>query len=173
VEATYGGKGNLNADLNKPQGNITYVVHPDAGEVPDGVSAAHVFVTDDLGRTVLAHTDHLSLGEADRSPSVQGRVGAEGGAGYDGGHLFGKGYGGGGEYTNMAAMLKEINRGSGDSYFALENSWRDLLAKDPSTNIEVRIEPEYPGDSKVPDNFVVEYRIDDGEWTKKRFANER
>ena len=90
VEATYGGKGNLNADLNKPQGNVTYVVHPNAGEVPDGVSAAHVFVTDDLGRTVLAHTDHLSLGEADRSPSVQGRVGGEGGDGYDGGHLFGK-----------------------------------------------------------------------------------
>ncbi|WP_209438696.1 DNA/RNA non-specific endonuclease, partial [Pseudoclavibacter helvolus] len=173
VEATYGGKGNLNADLNKPQGNITYVVHPNAGEVPDGVSAAHVFVTDDLGRTVLAHTDHLSLGEADRSPSVQGRVGGEGGDGYDGGHLFGKGYGGGGEYTNMAAMLEAINRGGGKSYFTLENEWRDLLKADPSTNIEVRITPEYSGDSKVPDKFFVDYRINDGDWEQKEYENER
>ncbi|PPG30268.1 hypothetical protein C5E10_12515 [Pseudoclavibacter sp. RFBG4] len=55
----------------------------------------------------------------------------------------------------------------GNSYFNLENSWRGLLAKDPLTSIEVRIAPKYSGESKVPDKFVVDYRIDDGDWGRR------
>ncbi|MBB2959176.1 DNA/RNA non-specific endonuclease [Pseudoclavibacter helvolus] len=171
VEANYGTTGNLNADLLHPQPNATYVVHPNVGEVSGGASAAHVFETDHAGRTVGAHTEQLALGDADRSPSVQSRIGDEGGDGYDGGHLFGNGFGGGPEDANLIAMLKEINRGGGDSYFNLENSWRELLQKDPSTTIEVSIKPHYPDGSTVPDRVQVTYSVNGEMPVNKEFSN--
>lgn len=171
VETGYGGTGNLHPDLMTPQPNTTYVVHPDVVNPVDGANHAHVFQTDAEGRTVLAHTDQLSLGDADRSASVQSRVGDLGGIGYDGGHLFGNGYGGGGEYANTIAMLREINRGGGDSFFNLENGWRALLKADPAVRIEVDIRPLYVGDSVVPHKIEVEYSVNDGEFVKKVFLN--
>ncbi|WP_336857898.1 DNA/RNA non-specific endonuclease, partial [Sinomonas albida] len=171
VETTYGGKGNLNADLMKPQPDTTYVVHPDVTNPVDGASHAHVFHTDSEGRTDLAHTDRLALGEADRSESVQSRVGDEGGTGYDGGHLFGNDYGGGGEYANMTAMLRDLNRGAGDSFYNLENSWRTILRDDPAARIDVDIRPHYVGDSKVPDKFFIDYSVNDGDIVSKEFSN--
>ena len=171
VEANYGGRGSLNADLNHPQPNTTYVVHPDVVNPVDGASHAHVFQTDDAGRTVLAHTDQLALGHADRSESVQSRVGSEGGDGYDGGHLFGNDFGGGGEYANMAAMLRDVNRGAGNSFYNLENEWRSLLKGDAPARIELDIEPEYPAGSTVPDQFNVFYRVDGGTWIQRTFDN--
>ncbi|MBS3178915.1 MULTISPECIES: DNA/RNA non-specific endonuclease [unclassified Pseudoclavibacter] len=173
VEANYGTTGNLNADLINPQPNATYVVHPNVGEVSEGASAAHVFETDHAGRTVGAHTEQLALGDADRSPSVQSRIGDEGGDGYDGGHLFGNGFGGGPEDANLIAMLKEINRGGGDSYFNLENSWRELLQRDPSTMIEVSIKPHYPDGSTVPDRVQVTYSVNGEMPINKEFSNVR
>ncbi|MGW9630835.1 glycohydrolase toxin TNT-related protein [Agromyces sp. NPDC055520] len=170
VETTYGGIRKLNADLMRPQPNTTYVVHPAASTTHAGVNQDHVFRTDDDGRTVLAHTDHLTTGDADRSESVQSRVGDEGGSGYDGGHLFGNDYGGGGEYTNLVAMLAEINRGSGDTFYNLENRWRALLKADPTTKIVVDILPHYPDGSVVPD--VVEVRwTENGVPFEKEFLN--
>jgi hypothetical protein len=151
VEAEYGGTGNLNRELMKPAPDTTYVVDKD-----------HVFVTDAESRTILAHVDRLSLGDADRSQSVQSRVGHEGGEGYEGGHALGRFQGGGGEYVNMIAMLREVNRGGGNSYFNLENSWRALLRKDPLARIEVDFEPVYVGDSLVPDRIGVTYSINEG-----------
>ncbi|WP_420898143.1 DNA/RNA non-specific endonuclease [Cryobacterium suzukii] len=171
VETRYGGTGSLNADLMTPQPNTTYVVHPDVGGAAEGASYAHVFETDDLGRTVLAHTDHLALGDADRSQSVQSRVGNDAGADYDGGHLFANSYGGGGEVTNMAAMLTEINRGRGNTYFNLENTWRGLLNVDPNTKIMVDIRPTYSAGGTVPDMFAVKYSIDGQRAVLARFKN--
>ncbi|MFC9559246.1 glycohydrolase toxin TNT-related protein, partial [Agromyces sp. NPDC056965] len=170
VETTYGGIRKLNADLMRPQPNTTYVVHPAVSSTHAGVNQDHVFSTDADGRTILAHTDHLTSGDADRSESVQSRVGNEGGTGYDGGHLFGNDYGGGGEYTNLVAMLAEINRGSGDTFYNLENRWRALLKADPTTRIEVDIRPHYPDGSVVPD--VVEVRwTENGVPFEKEFLN--
>jgi hypothetical protein len=171
VETSYGGRGNLNADLMDPQPNTTYVVHPYVHNPVDGQSHAHVFQTDSQGRTVLAHTDQLALGPADRSKSVQSRVGDEGGDGYDGGHLFGNGFGGGGEYANTVAMLRDINRGAGDSFYNLENQWRSMLKAHPSAKIELDIRPHFEGDGKVPDVFEVEYRVNDGPLVRKEFEN--
>jgi len=172
VETTYGGRGNLNADLMTPHPDTTYVVHPEVNTPSDGSSQAHVFHTDAEGRVDLAHTDQLSLGEADRSESVQTRGGDEGGVGYDGGHLFGNGFGGGGEYSNIVAMLRDVNRGSGDSFFNLENQWRDLLKTDASTKIEVDIRPHYSGDSRVPEAIEINYSVNGGELVTKVFLNE-
>ncbi len=171
VETTYGGKGNLNADLQNPQGNTTYVVHPDTIDPVAGRSYAHVFETDGDGRTAHAHTDNLAAGNADRSESVQTRVGREGGPGYDGGHLFGRYFGGGGEYSNLVAMLRDVNRGSGDSFFNLENQWRELLSKNPNAKIEVDIKPIYTGSSTVPSSVQVSFRIDGGRIETRSFGN--
>ncbi|KGJ71836.1 hypothetical protein GY21_19465 [Cryobacterium roopkundense] len=171
VETTYGGTRNLNADLMHPQPDTTYVVHPSVVDPIDGASYAHVFQTDDQAHTVLAHTDRLAFGDADRSPSIQSTVAAWGGAQYDGGHLWAKGFGGGGEYTNMSAMLTELNRGGGNSYFNLENTWRGMLKADPNTKIEVDIRPHYPDGEKVPDVFTVRFAIDGERSTTRRFEN--
>lgn len=172
VETTYGGRGNLNADLMHPQPNTTYVVHPDVHNPVDGASHAHVFQTDAQGRTVSAHTDQLALGHADRSESVQSRVGDEGGDGYDGGHIFGNGYGGGGEYANTVAMLRNVNRGAGDSFYNVENLWRSILKDEPSAKIPVSVLSRFLEDSKVPERFEVLYRVNDGPLMRKGFKNE-
>lgn len=172
VETGYGGRGSLNAELMNPQPNTTYVVHPDVKDPVEGVSHAHVFQTVAQGRTVLAHTDQLSLGDADRSESVQSRVGDEGGDGYDGGHLFGNGYGGGGEYGNMVAMLRDLNRGAGDSFYNLENHWRSILKVDPVAKIPVTVRSRFIGGSKVPERFEVLYRVNDAPLMRKGFKNE-
>ena len=171
VEATYGGRGNLNADLLKPQPNTTYVVHPDVTAPVDDRSYAHVFETDSSGRTVHAHTDNLAQGNADRSESVQSRVGREGGEGYEGGHLFGNYFGGGGEDANLVAMLRDLNRGAGESFFNLENHWRQVLRDTPDASIEVSIRPRYGSDSTVPEAIEVEFSIDGGEPEWLEFRN--
>lgn len=171
VEATYGGTGNLNADLMNPQPDTTYVVRPDVTNPIGGVDHTHVFVTDGEGRTILAHTDGLSLGDADRAESVQARVGREGGEGFEGGHLFGNSFAGGGEYINHSAMLREINRGAGDSFFGLENQWRQTLKANPDARIAVDIQPVYSSGGRVPDKFVVKYRVDDGYAEMREFIN--
>jgi DNA/RNA non-specific endonuclease len=159
VETSYGGNGNLNPDLMNPQPSTTYVVDH------------HVFEIDDLGRTVAVHIDELALGDAYRSDSIQSRIGDLGGPGYDGGHLGANVFGGGTENINMVAMLKELNRGPGNSYFNLENSWRALLKTDPPPVIRADIYPEYIGSSKVPDTISIEYFIDAVKQDPKVFEN--
>lgn len=170
VETVYGDRA-LNYDLHKPQPSTTYVVYPQVTNPVPGGNHAHVFVTDAEGRTVLAHTDHLALGEARRAESVQSRVGDEGGPGYDGGHMLGTDFGGGGEYVNVKAQLEQVNRGAGDSFFNLENEWRRILADDPNAQITIDIRHVYPPGSTVPEFTVVEYRVNGGDIQIRRFDN--
>ncbi|GCD19302.1 hypothetical protein CTKZ_08640 [Cellulomonas algicola] len=163
VETTYGGLNNLNADLNNPQDGVTYVVHPHHG-------GAHVFEIGLDGRTEVAYTDDLALGAADRSESVQTRVGAEGGPGYDGGHLYANMYGGGGEYVNIVAMLERVNRSGPGSFYELEQQWRSLIDGHPPVHVSVRITPDYVGSSRVPDSILVEWS-ENGAWKDKVFEN--
>jgi hypothetical protein len=171
VEATYGEKGNLNPDLHKPQPDTTYVVHPDIENPTDGVSHAHVFQTDGKGRVVTAHTDAYALGDADRSDSVQQRVGKLGGTGYDGGHSLANFAGGGPERINVDPMLAAVNRGSGDSFYNLEGLWRQELGVDPPPVIPVTIRKVFDDDGVVPAKFKVRYRIGNGPWNMKEFVN--
>ncbi len=170
VETAYGDSA-LNYDLHRPQPDTTYVVHPQVTDPVPGANHAHVFVTDAEGRTVLAHTDHLALGEARRSESVQSRVGDEGGLGYDGGHMLGTDFGGGGEYVNVKAQLEQVNRGSGDSFFNLENEWRRILADDPDAQIAVDVRHSYPPGSTVPEFTVVDYSVNGGPTIRKIYDN--
>lgn len=171
VETSYGGRGSLNYDLMKPRPDATYVVHPDITNPVVGADHAHVYRTGEIGRTIYVRTEALAIGEADRSESVQGRTGDEGGEGYDGGHLFGTSFGGGGEYANVVAMLREVNRGKSDSYYNLENQWRAMLREIPPPKITVDIQVHYPENSTVPDSFEVEYSINDGEPEQKEYKN--
>lgn len=137
VEATYGGENGLNYDLHKPQPNVTYVVTPLVRDPVPGVDYSHTFVTDHLGRTVLAETDALSLGDATRSRSVQSRIGGLGGDGYDGGHLFGYQFGGGAESSNLVAMLRSVNQFGPGSFYELESRWARLLGETPPVDIRL------------------------------------
>ena len=69
-------------------------------------------------------------------------------------------------------MLRDVKRGSGDSFFNLENQWRTLLRDNPNTQIGVDIQPHYPSGSTVPDLIEVEYAIDGGEFVTKKFVDE-
>ena len=156
AEMSYGGKGNLNWDLNRPQPNMTYVVTPDVNNPVDGFDYRHEFTTDDQGRVVGAQTDNLAFGEATRSGSIQGRIGKVGGEGFEGGHLFAKWFGGGPESLNLVPMHWELNRGTGPSYKALEGRWATLMQEDPPVVIgNVRILPEYDGSDAKPRSITV------------------
>lgn len=157
VEVEYGGRGNLNADLQRLQPETTYVIRPDVDSPTAGAAHEHVLLTDAEGRVVQAHTDDLTFADADRSASVQSRVGDEGGPGYDGGHLFGTRFGGGGEYGNLVAMLESVNRGAGDSFFNLESHWASLLDANPPVRVGVDIMPEFVPGSRVPEAIVVRW----------------
>jgi hypothetical protein len=158
VETTYGGNGSLNPDLINPRPDATYVVNDH-----------HVFVTDAEARTVEVHVEGLTIEDAYRSDSIQSRIGDLGGDGYDGGHLLSNATGGGAEDINVVAMLAEINRGSGDSFFNLENKLRSLISGDPPAAVDLHIYPEY-GAGQVPSRFSVEYSID-GVWDVTVFDN--
>jgi hypothetical protein len=170
VETSYGGRGNLNPDLQNLQPNAIYVVHPDIPNPIDGVSHAHLFRTDELGGVDMIHTDALARGNADRSAWTQSQVGALGGDGVEGAHMLANFAGGGSEYVNLAPMITALNRGSGDSYFNLEGLWRRTLTTSPDTVIPVTIWKISDG-SPVPVRFDVEYRIGDGPIVSKEFWN--
>jgi hypothetical protein len=183
VEATYGGK-TLNQDLHKPLPDVTYVVHSNVrNREAGGSSYAHVFVTDSESRTILAHTDRLSRGDAVRSEHTQTKTGNEGGDGYDGGHSYRTWAGGGGEYLNITAQLREINQfgklGKLDpnypnSFYDIEDIWRALLPDRPGPHptIEVNIEKTCLPDEPRPLWYFVIYQVDDNLPIAKRFRNE-
>lgn len=171
IETTYGAKGSLNPDLNKPLPNATYVIHPTVHNPADGASNAHVYQTDNLGRVTYAHTESLARGDAYRSKSVTASVGKLGGEGYEGGHIFGQAFGGGTERGVLDPMLTAVNRGSRRSYGNLEGYWRGLLDSPNPPKIEVGIEKIFEGDSKVPTKFIVNYRVDSGDWIREPYSN--
>ncbi|MCL2419158.1 MAG: DNA/RNA non-specific endonuclease, partial [Conexibacteraceae bacterium] len=142
-----------------PQPNNTYLV--------DGT----VYHMDGLGRPDDVHAEQLTLGNADRSPSVQSRIGDQGGPGYEGGHLVANMFGGGPEDHNLVPMLQSVNRGSGSSFGNLEGHWQSLLNKNPDTKISVDINLHYGGASKVPDRMTVNYSINGVQQKPQRFMN--
>lgn len=159
VDTSYGGRNTLNPDLIRPVPNATYVVNDH-----------HVFVTDEHARTVEVHVEGLTIADATRSESIQSRIGDLGGEGYDGGHLVGNATGGGGEDINVVPMLESVNRGSGHSYFNLENQLRALLNGTPPAAIDLHVYPVYDDATRVPTSFDIQYTID-GEPFFEEFSN--
>ena len=170
VETTYGST-SLNYDLNRAQPNTTYVVRPDVNDPIEGFDYTHVFETDELGRVTSASTENLSLGDAYRSPSVQSRVGNEGGVDYDGGHLLANQFGGGGESGNLVPMLREVNQSGAGSFYELETRWRNLITGSDPAQVSVRIEPVYDGVSTVPTEIVVDWTLDGVPQPQRVFQN--
>jgi hypothetical protein len=170
VETTYGRTGALNWDLMKPQPDTTYVVHPQTNGASG--SYTHVFQTDSAGRTVAATTDDLQRGVADRSPSVQQRIGSVGtelhGQPYEGGHLLANMFGGGPETTNLVAMLEAVNRGKEPSFTSLERQWDAAIAR--GQKVEVDIRAAYDTSGAVPEAIAVRWTID-GVPGRKVFEN--
>jgi hypothetical protein len=120
---------------------VTYVVDPNVrNREVGGASYAHVFVTDSESRTILAHTDRLSRGDAVRSEHTQTRTGNEGGDGYDGGHSYGTWAGGGGEYLNLTAQLREINQNYPNSFYRIEEAWRALIPPKPGPRPVIEVD---------------------------------
>ncbi|KRE37086.1 hypothetical protein ASG73_12350 [Janibacter sp. Soil728] len=152
VRVDSGKKFAWNKDLNNPEPNSTYVV-----------DNRFVYVTDEQGRIAEAHgvlTDEKghrngyqqrTAGGSDRLPGDQG------------GHIFGRGVGGPGEGINQWAMSRQANQ---SDYARLERQWMTLLKENPPPTIESKVVPVYSGDSKRPDNFMVE-------WTKNGQRQER
>ncbi|WP_415855653.1 DNA/RNA non-specific endonuclease [Sinomonas sp. G460-2] len=172
VEGRYGTKGNRFWDLMKPEANVTYVIHPRVDAQLDGVSHAHVFLTDARSRVVRAYTEALSLGTGDRIPTAQASVGRQGGDEFEGGHVFADSTGGGGEKINLIAMLREVNRGIGDSFGNLEGEWRSALRSDPKFRIEVDIRIDYRETRTVPTGFDVWYSTNGKKPIVREFDNE-
>ncbi|KQM29625.1 hypothetical protein ASL10_02995 [Frigoribacterium sp. Leaf8] len=162
VETEYGGKGNLNYDLMQPAADTTYVV-----------GGKHVYVTDHASRTVLAEFDDLQLGDADRSESVQKRIGKEGGVGYEGGHLLANMFGGGGEKINIVPMLKDVNRGADKSFGNLEKALQRLVSGESPENVRLQVKPQFEDSSAVPRQVDVRYAVNNGRWINVQFPNAR
>lgn len=162
VETEYGGKGNLNYDLMQPAADTTYVV-----------GGKHVYVTDHASRTVLAEFDDLQLGDADRSESVQKRIGKEGGVGYEGGHLLANMFGGGGEQINIVPMLQEVNRGAGHSLGNLERDIRQFAGASDHAVITLSVRPRYSGTSTVPASFQAVFHAEGSIPRQEFYSNVR
>jgi hypothetical protein len=108
VEATYGGKA-LNQDLHKPLPDVTWCTRTSV--TVRWVGRATLMCSSPTARGARSWpTLIVSRGDAVRSEHTQTKTGKEGGDGYDGGHSYGTWAGGGGEYLNITAQLREINQ---------------------------------------------------------------
>jgi hypothetical protein len=165
VETHYGGVGKLNADLQHPVANATYEV--------SGPHGLHEFHTDSLARVDHVKVDTLVKADAIRSSYTQIKVGKLGGVGFDGGHLVANFLGGGAEKINMVAMLKEINRGGGHSYFNLENDISKAMGSDGTVKVQFEVDPIYGDASKVPVRIEAGYKVGDYDWENVEFINKR
>lgn len=173
VETQYGEKGSLNPELNARTllPNATYVVTPNATDVADGIDFRHTFTTDGAGRVAEVRVDNLAFGDAPRSPSIQRDAGGQGvpfaegflaqhgidAQSYDGGHLIANMFGGGAERINMFAQLRSVNQNYTDSYYRMEQLFRDALGEGKDVSMRVRL--DYAIDT-VPHGYRVEYMID-------------
>ena len=79
----------------------------------------------------------------------------------------GRQFGGPGEDLNMLAMAAAVN--GGKQFGALETTWADLIKE--GHVVEMHLEPTYPGDSKRPESFVVEWTKDGEAQPPVKFRN--
>jgi hypothetical protein len=165
VETRYG-VGRLNADLQHPIADATYHV--------SGPHGLHEFHTDSLARVDHVKVDTLfKTTDVPRSGYTQTQIGKLGGDGFDGGHLIANFLGGGPEKINMVAMLKEINRGGGHSYYNFENEVSKALGNDGAVKVKFSVDPVYEGTSKVPSILDVGYKVGKHDWEYDQFINKR
>lgn len=155
VVANPGKQGKWNKKLNKPEPNKTYVM----------AETNYRYMTDGEGRVAQVKGE-LRLEDGHRNAHQQRTSGGkdrrtgDGAAPLDkddGGHLIATIFKGPGEGLNLVPMNFNFNRGR---WKELENLWARALAKEPPSEVTVRIEPRYDGSSARPSEFKVTYAID-------------
>nr|WP_281245136.1 DUF637 domain-containing protein [Xenorhabdus koppenhoeferi] len=129
--------------MNNPVPNATY--HVDGNKT---------YRTDALSRPVSVEAS-LTLSSNDRNYYQQRRVGHQGNAGDDGGHLIGTIFNGPGEKLNMVPMESSLNRYG--AWRNMERTWADALKT--GKTVDVKIQPRYSDNSARPSSFDVSYTI--------------
>jgi hypothetical protein len=129
-----------------------------------------MFQTDHLSRVVYAegHLDGINdLVDRVRHSGQQVHAGGvDRLPGDHGGHIFATLFGGPGEGVNLTAQFGKLNLGA---YKALENDWAKAITD--GHTVDVRVTIDHPEGSVRPSQYVVGYRVDDGRWLRKVFAN--
>lgn len=144
-----GEKGNWNQYLNKPEPNKRIVIE----------ETGHIYHTDNLSRVSLVEAD-LRKHENDRNTNQQCISGGCDRLSTDhGGHLIASMFDGLGEGINIVPMDAKFNGVKG-RWYEMEMRWRDVLdPKNGGGTVQVKIEPIYSGNSKRPDKFIIQERI--------------
>ncbi|WP_396587709.1 DNA/RNA non-specific endonuclease [Bermanella sp. R86510] len=154
-----GKKGAWNKPLNSPKRNSIYKVNNGS------------FQTDHLGRTKLVEASNLKLKAADRHGGMQKKAGGEYRLKTDvGGHLWGSRFEGAGELINLVPMDKRLNSNAhdGGAFGRLEMKWAEAIKS--GSNVSIKVQPHYTGNSLRPDFFDVTDIID-GVEKRKRIYN--
>ena len=124
-----------------------------AGTTPDGLTAHDLdAATATLDDIPPLHVDNLTLTKVDAPAVERGSKDASATAPTRSDTTG----------TNLVAMLRDVNRGSGDSFFNLENQWRTLLRDNPGTRLETTIRPFYMPGASAPHKIEVDFRINGG-----------
>lgn len=127
------------------------------------------YTTDGIGRISNAQ-GQLQLGEGERNPYAQRKVGGTDRlSNDDGGHLIGNQFKGSGEIDNLVPQNSGINR-SGGEWYKMEQQWANALKE--GSVVKVDITPNYSGNSLRPDSFKVKYSID-GKIITKNILNSK
>ncbi|MBJ7964428.1 DNA/RNA non-specific endonuclease [Bacillus cereus] len=127
----------------------------------------YTYTTDSQGR-VASCEGSLQLGDGKRNNYAQRMVGGNDRLDDDdGGHLIATIFKGSGNMDNLVPMNSNLNRGE---WKKLENEWANAL--NDGDKVRVKITPNYSGNSKRPDSFVIRYKIgDEDRWRLKNFDN--
>ncbi|MCM0004769.1 MULTISPECIES: DNA/RNA non-specific endonuclease [Bacillus cereus group] len=127
----------------------------------------YTYTTDSQGR-VASCEGSLQLGDGKRNNYAQRVVGGNDRLDDDdGGHLIATIFKGSGNMDNLVPMNSNLNRGE---WKKLENEWANAL--NDGDKVRVKITPNYSGNSKRPDSFVIRYKIgDEDRWRLRNFDN--
>ncbi|WHY27128.1 DNA/RNA non-specific endonuclease [Bacillus wiedmannii] len=127
----------------------------------------YTYTTDSQGR-VASCEGSLQLGDGKRNNYAQRVIGGNDRLDDDdGGHLIATIFKGSGNMDNLVPMNSNLNRGE---WKKLENEWANAL--NDGDKVRVKITPNYSGNSKRPDSFVIRYKIgDEDRWRLRDFDN--
>ncbi|MBW3083884.1 hypothetical protein KEM60_00063 [Austwickia sp. TVS 96-490-7B] len=164
VRATFGVKGAWNADLRHIKPFTRYEVN----------GGQFIYETGVNGRIVKAKaTLSKIVKNGPRDPAAQLRAGGAYRKPHDdGGHIFGRQFGGGAEDINYLAMKDSVNRINPREYGKLEDIWRKAIKGPPPQQVEVDVTPHYNNPlSTRPDMISVRYKIGNGKFISSTINN--
>ena len=146
IVAQQGKKSNWNQYLNKPEPNKRIVI----------AETGHIYHTDSKSRVSLVEAD-LRKHQNDRNTNQQCKSGGCQRLPTDhGGHLIASMFDGLGEGINIVPMDAKLNGVKG-RWYEMEKQWKDALENNGT--VQVKIELIYSGDSKRPDKFIIQEKI--------------